>query len=80
MARAENLNPVSLSIVNFESKLAWESAYDATCTGVYFEAELYYNAACRFCTQLEEQVNCARQAFERQHRFLSSVRNGKIRT
>ena len=49
-----HFNPVSLSIVNSESKMASESAYDATCAGLhmlYNEAVLCHDAACGFCTR-----------------------------
>jgi hypothetical protein len=36
-----HFNPVSLSIVNTESKVALESAYDATCAGLH----MLYNEA-----------------------------------
>jgi hypothetical protein len=56
-----HFNPVSLSIVNSESKSALEFAYDATCAGVhmlYNEVVLCQDPACGFCIQLAEQVNC----------------------
>jgi hypothetical protein len=57
-----HFNPVSLSIVNSESKAALESVYDATCAGVhllYNEAVLCRDpSACGFCSQMKEQVHC----------------------
>ena len=55
-----HFNPVSLSIVNSESKPAVKSAYEATCSGLY---TLYNNAVlckdpkCGFCTQIFEQIS-----------------------
>ncbi len=54
-----HFNPVSLSIVNSESRLALESTYNATCAGrhlLYNQAGLFLEASCGFCTQLEEQM------------------------
>ena len=55
-----HFNPVSVSIVNSESKEAITTAYEATCNGLY---TLYNTAAicqdpmCSFCTQVFEQVS-----------------------
>ena len=55
-----HFNPVSLSIVNSESKEAIKSAYTATCSGVYTlynQACLCDDKSCGFCTQLFEQIS-----------------------
>jgi hypothetical protein len=55
-----NFNPVSLSIVNSESKEAIKSAYASTCSGVYIlynQACLCDDKSCGFCTQLLEQIS-----------------------
>jgi hypothetical protein len=52
-------NPVSISIVNSESKTALDWAYDATCAGLYTlynKAKLCDKETCGFCTQIREQI------------------------
>ena len=54
-----HFNPVSVSIVNSESKEAMEAAYQATCNGLYTlynTAVLCEDPGCGFCTQIFEQV------------------------
>ena len=53
-------NPVSVSIVNSESKEAIKSAFEATCNGLYTlynSAVLCRNPMCGFCTQVLDQVS-----------------------
>jgi hypothetical protein len=55
-----HFNPVSVSIVNSESKEAMASAYQATCNGLYTlynTAVLCEDPSCGFCTQILEQVS-----------------------
>ena len=55
-----HFNPVSVSIVNSESKEAMEAAYQATCNGLftlYNTAVLCEDPSCGFCTQIFEQVS-----------------------
>jgi hypothetical protein len=58
-----HFNPVSLSIVNSESKEAIKSAYTATCSGVYTLCNQTclcddnIDKSCGFCTQLFEQIS-----------------------
>ncbi len=52
-------NPVSISIVNSESKTSLDWAYDATCAGLYAlynTAKLCGKETCRFCKQIKEQI------------------------
>ncbi len=54
-----HFNPVSMSIVNSESKAALDWAYDATCAGLYTlynTAKLCGKETCGFCTQIKEQI------------------------
>jgi len=65
-----HFNPVSVSIVNSESKDAMQSAYEATCNGLYTlynSAVLCQNPKCGFCTQVLEQVSGEDGAKWRQH-------------
>ena len=55
-----HFNPVSVSIVNSESKQAIKSAYEATCNGLYTlynSAVLCQNPTCGFCTQVLDQIS-----------------------
>jgi hypothetical protein len=55
-----HFNPVSVSIVNSESKEAMEAAYQATCNGLftlYNSAVLCEDPSCGFCTQIFEQIS-----------------------
>jgi hypothetical protein len=55
-----HFNPVSVSIVNSESKQAISAAYDATCNGLYTlynSAVLCEDSSCGFCEQIREQVS-----------------------
>jgi hypothetical protein len=48
-----HFNPVSVSIVNSESKEAIKSAYETTCNGLYTlynSAVLCQDPSCGFCT------------------------------
>ncbi len=52
-------NPVSISIVNSESKTSLDWAYDTTCAGLYTlynTAKLCGEETCGFCTQIKEQI------------------------
>jgi hypothetical protein len=52
-------NPVSISIVNSESKTTLEWSYNATCAGLYAlynTAKLCGKETCGFCTQIKEQI------------------------
>jgi hypothetical protein len=52
-------NPVSISIVNSESKTSLEWSDNATCAGLYAmynTARLCGNETCGFCTQIKEQI------------------------
>jgi hypothetical protein len=52
-------NPVSISIVNSESKTSLEWSYNATCAGLYAlcnTAKLCGKETCAFCTQIKEQI------------------------
>jgi hypothetical protein len=52
-------NPVSISIVNSESKTSLEWSYNATCAGLYAlynTAKLCGKKTCGFCTQIKEQI------------------------
>ena len=54
-----HFNPVSLNIVNSESKMAIASSFDASVAGLYSmykQANLCDSDACCFCTQIREQV------------------------
>ena len=54
-----HFNPVSLSIVNAESKQGIMHSYKATCAGLYTlynTASLCDSPECEFCTQIEAQV------------------------
>jgi hypothetical protein len=55
-----HFNPVSVSIVNSESKEAIKTAYEATCNGLYTlynTAVLCQDPMCGFCSQVFEQVS-----------------------
>ena len=55
-------NPVSISIVNSETKMSISNAFGATCTGLYNmyqQVHLCDRDGCGFCTQLREQVEGA---------------------
>ena len=55
-----HFNPVSLSIVNSESKVALKNAYKATCTGLYLlykETTICKDLACSFCVHIAEQLS-----------------------
>ncbi len=50
-------NPVSISIVDSESKTSLEWSYNATCAGLYAlynTAKLCGKETCGFCTQIKE--------------------------
>jgi hypothetical protein len=52
-------NPVSISIVDLESKTSLEWPYNETCAGLYAlynTAKLCGNETCGFCTQIKEQI------------------------
>ena len=52
-------NPVSVSIVNSESKKGLKSSYEATCSGlytIYNSASLCDSAECGFCSQMHAQI------------------------
>ena len=52
-------NPVSISIVNSESKKGLKSSYEATCSGLYTlynSASLCDSAECGFCSQMHAQI------------------------
>ncbi len=52
-------NPVSISIVNSESKTSLEWSYNAICAGLYAlynTAKLCGKETCGFCTQIKEQI------------------------
>jgi hypothetical protein len=54
-----NYNPVSISLVNSESKTSLEWSYNATCAGLYAlynTAKLCGKETCGFCTQIKEQT------------------------
>jgi hypothetical protein len=54
-----HFNPVSVSIVNSESKQAISSAFEATCNGLYTlynSTVLCQDPSCGFCTQIFELV------------------------
>jgi hypothetical protein len=60
-------NPVSISIVDSESKTSFEWSYNATCAGLYAmynTARLCKNETCGFCTQIKEQIEDKTCTFE----------------
>jgi hypothetical protein len=60
-------NPVSISIVNSESKIALDSSYNATCAGLYAmynTAVLCGKETCGFCTQIQEQIEAKNGIFK----------------
>ena len=65
-----HFNPVSVSIVNSESKDALQWSYEATCNGLYTlynSAVLCEDPTCGFCTQVLEQVSGEDGAKWKQH-------------
>jgi len=65
-----HFNPVSVSIVNSESKDAIKWAYEATCNGLYTlynSAVLCQDPSCGFCTQVLDQVSGEDGALWKQH-------------
>jgi hypothetical protein len=60
-------NPVSISIVDSESKTSLEWSYNATCAGLYAlynTAKLCGKETCGFCTQIKEQIEDKTGTFE----------------
>jgi hypothetical protein len=60
-------NPVSISIVNSESKIALDSSYNANCAGLYAmynTAHLCGKENCGFCTQIQEQIEAKSGTFK----------------
>ena len=54
-----HFNPVSISIVNSDSKIGIKSSYEATCSGLYTlynSASLCDSAECGFCSQMHAQI------------------------
>ncbi len=60
-------NPVSISIINSESKIALNSSYDATCASLYAmydTARLCGKETCGFCKQIKEQIEAKNGTFK----------------
>ncbi len=62
-----HFNPVSISIVDSESKTSLDWSYNATCAGLY----AMYNTVCvcgretcGFCTQITEQIEAKNSTFK----------------
>jgi hypothetical protein len=65
-------NPVSISIVNSESKTSLEWSYNATCAGLYAlynTAKLCGKETSGFCTQIKEQIEDRTGTFKTKEKF-----------
>ena len=65
-----HFNPVSLNIVNSESKMAIAASHEATITGLlslYQQVNLCDSDKCGFCTQMREQVDGSKAAHFRKY-------------
>ncbi len=64
-----HFNPVSISIVNLESKTSLDWSYTATCQcaglyAIYKTARLCGNETCGVCAQITEQIDAKNGTFK----------------